>query len=732
MTKKNWTPNELDGLASALVEKFPERGYEKIEKPYDVHLTDLEFTPILQACLPSERHGLRPRLSRLKRDLVKAFMRIAEGQSSKKKEEQVPVEASVAAAARKVATTAGAQKIRWSNDEWRFYALALHTLCPELRLVDASDLSSVTLHKINLAASMMEPGRRRTFARVGGVIERLAPIYTAARKANDPLFYGKPEPEPEPQPLQRDPEAGSRLLKHGVFWTAEEYLAIAAKLQPIYPRILSDGHMPGLNITELNIAIRQALPPERFRRMANQAHIRSFGNRLRDALGGKPLWGASDFAQLVQATAPEQPHDHRSLPRTLWSSAEWDELVRALVRAAPQLEASFDGLNLVMLNEVSATMVRPRRFFSVSATLRHLEAARDRIRAGSAPAEPAPAPAPAPEPAAAPVAPVAKVAPAELADKMFSKIEWTREEWLLVAEELHRLHRVHNYPFGSSLVGLETEDVAFAQQRVLPLERQKRMLKVASFSSLKPALERAFLDLRVKLELEQAVVAEPAPAAEPPAAAPAAPVPPVPAVAAAPAPAAPSVPELPADVSLDPYRAAFAPLVALLAGEVARQLGPLIGTLIEQAVAKLPAAAPAAIEATVRQEAVNQVVAQAAGLATAQAKNYGDEKPPAEKERRLTVGILVNRQANYRVELEKAFPMVEIRIGDVSMTHAADRIANCDKVICMTKWVDHVAFGKLKKLAKERYVDCNGGMSDLKRIISIWLRSQGIIVEQAA
>jgi len=764
MNKKTWTESEMETLARALIAAYPERHLEAATRPYDVVLTDPEFTPVLQASLPVERHGLRPRLSRLKRDLVKALCGLgkagalaAEGGTDKEHSGNKPV----------------GSKVRWSNDEWRFCALALSTLCPELNLVHAHDLSGITLHKLNLAASMMEQGRQRTFKRLGGAVGQLAQVYAAARKTRDPFYFGSEDAAEavdaeEPLPIP---------VKPVVYWTADEYKAIARELTPIYPRILTEGHMPGLTLTELNNAIRAALPAERHRRMANQAHIRSFGRRLRDALDGKPLWGANEFAQHGHIAAEALP-DYRSGPRTLWNADEWDSLVRQLYLMSPQLEVRFDELTLSLLNEAASTMTRPRRFFAVSGARRHLDLARARVKANhpsiAAAPEPEPAPAPATAQEAEPAlveetvpapAPAALPAPvAELADKMFGKITWTREEWLLVAEQLHRLHPVQNYPFGHSLVGLETEDVAFAQERVLPLERQRRHLKVASFNSIRPQLERAFADLRAKLE------GKPLPARAEPVPKPAATAGEVAAVvhtAQAPAPAvavAVAAPTL-AQPAVDPYRAAFAPLVALLAGEVAAQLQPVL----TQAIAQVHAAAEAAVQAsrealaaqvatavqealygkphdpphlapvvahlmpalaavrTASEPAVNQAMLQAAP-----AKNYGDQKAPAEKLRRLTVGVLVNRQSTYKTELEKAFPMIEIRIGDVSMTHAADKIANCDKVICMTKWVDHVASIKLKKLAKDRYVDCNGGMSDLKRIIGIWLRAQGIVVAEVA
>lgn len=755
MTKKNWTDTELDCLAWNLMERYPERGFASVKQPYDINLSDVEFTPVLQACLPPERHGVRPKLSRIKRDLVKAFDRVA-----------VPAQSTEQTAQGQGEEGAGTARVRWGQDDWRFCALALHTMCPELDLVNAPDLSKVTLHQLNLAASAMEQGRQRKFKRLADAADRLAQVYKQARENRDPFYFGRPEqgdtpaetadtdaavapqatPEEPPQAAQlaetpetapapeKLPDAPAPVLpapvRPQIYWTADEYKAIAAELRRTWPRALEDGFLPGLNITDLNIAIRKALPPERQRRMANQAHIRSFGNRLRDALAGKPIWTAEQFKQHEEATqapvaavappavepapapAPDPVQDFRSGPRVFWSAEEWDTLIRLLYAKYPQVEARFRDLTLSMLNDTAQRMERPRRFFSVAATLKHLEPAVARVKqaAGSAQPEPLPAAAAEPTPAPAP--------PNEKADKLFVKIEWTRQEWLLIAEELHKLFPAHNYPYGQSLVGLDTDDVAFAQQRVLPLERQRRHLKVVSFSTLRAPLERAFADLHAVLEGKPPACVL-VPAAAPAPAAVVETAPPVAPVAAIPA----SVP------AVNPYEAAFAPLMALLGAEVAKHLGPMIQTMVEQAVAKLPApvvnvaAAPAAAPGF----AAPHLVA-----ASAPPKNYGDEKPRVEKTRRLVVGILVNREKQYKDELERTFPMVEIRLAHCDEKGSLERFVNVDRMIGMERFVNHTTTGKIKKLVGDRYVACNGAMSELKRIISMWLASQGIQLGQVA
>jgi hypothetical protein len=745
MTKRFWSERELDDLARALLVQYPSRGLAKARQPYDITLTDIEFTPVMQSCLPPDRHGLRPKLPRLKRDLAKAFVRIAKRDSVE----------SESAEQEKQEQEQGAARVRWSDAEWEQFAFALHELCPELHLVNAVNMSDVALHKINQAAATMPEGRRRTFKRPGGVTERLAAIYKAARIGHDPRYFSaETDARPRDETDETPGVVTERMLKTGIFWTAEEYRAIAAELVPNYPRALVDGTLPDLNITDLNQAIRRALPEDRQRRMANQAHIRSFGRRLRDTLDGKPLWRAEDFAAHAQHIEPEQPapapavveekpwaaklreivvpaavekaapaaaeapRDHRSGPRVLWSSAEWDALVRELYRLDPLLEASFAALTLGQLNSAAERMARPRRFFSVSATRKYLDTARARVAA---------APAPTPTPAPAPIEAVAATTQAQkttsAADKLFARIEWTREEWLLLAEEIHRLHKIQNYPYGQSLVGLETEDVAFAQERVLPLERQRRFLKAVSFSTLKPDLRRAFDDLRFKLD---GLATPPAPAPQPePEPAPVAVEVAAPVVPTA-APAAAVPPE-----GLDPYRAAFAPLVALLGAEVAKHLAPMIQSMVDQALAAHTVMAAPAVNDPVPDAPPH--LAEPADYTPPQlvARRPSTRSAPAAP-RKLVVGVMVNRGKQYQDELEKTFPMVSIRVGDVSKRGATDSLVNCDRVWSMTRFIDHSVEAKLKKLVGDRYVACNGGMTDLKRNISVWLRSQGLEVELAA
>jgi hypothetical protein len=769
MNKKNWTDSELDRLARALIHKYPSRGFETVMRPHKIELSDQELTPVLHSVIASPRSALRPKLNRLKRDLLQAFMRVT-GRSAATPDDDDMIEAVASPSTTDMPAPTGEQehqatpaaddgddtgrrrKIHWSGDEWRFYALALHNLCPSLDLLNATDLKGVTARELNMAASMMGEGRQRHFIAVSEVAPRLLHAYSTARQQRDPMFFGKKEGGSSVEAAEggaapaaeRPPVIAMAGNGEKIFWTAEEYLAIGRELVQQFPNAM-EGDLPGLTSGDLARAVNAVLPAHRRRRMANQAHVTSFVRRLRDAIAGRPIWTAEQFVQSGVIATEDQKPDHRTGPRIKWCDEEWDALVRKLHDLEPELEDHPGRLTLARLNEASSMMARPRRFFHVHSTRKMLDDARARISMGQFRRAPAPVdPDLPPIVATMPTRPVV-TNPAIPADKLFSKVEWTREEWLAVARELHRLFPSANYPKRGSLTGLDSHDVAFAQQRVLPIERQRRHLKVASFSTLKQPLERAFLDLNEELEGG----AKPAPAApiaqvEPPAPGP------QPATAAAapavqipsPAPAAPAAPIAPtADVpAMDPYRAAFAPLVSLLAAEVANQLRPMLTQFVNEAVALALAAQPPAAAASVAPPAEPVVsspqtpspapervsnVSNVSNVSTmAPKKNYGPETPREEKPRRLVVGVMVNRASQYRAELEKEFPQIEIKIGDVTMNGAAASLANVDKAVCMTRFVDHTAQRNLKKLTGDRYVDCNGGLSELKRIIAIWLKQR--------
>lgn len=369
MSKSIWTDSELDALARSLLFKYPGRGFDRATQPHQIDLNDLEVTPLLQNAMPPHRQALRPKLNRLKRDLVPALMRVT-GRATPSNEAiedatahlqpaaecpAVPFEATTlptplpdpdppavepvaapqapataqadpeleqatqsadndgeededeieAPTARRKGNKHKQSKIRWSDDEWRFCALALHTMCPALNLVEAKTMAGVTLRELNMAASMMEPGRQRHFKWLKGPAARLMQEYERARRDRDPFYYGNPIPTeetvqvaalepapepvpepppppvaekaPEPEPVKptvatpREKPAGatfSRVGEQRIFWSTAEWVEIALEIDRLHPhsKYIERGTTGALTVQDI-VQAQRVLPQERRRQL---------------------------------------------------------------------------------------------------------------------------------------------------------------------------------------------------------------------------------------------------------------------------------------------------------------------------------------------------------------------------------------------------------------------------------------------------------------------------------
>lgn len=410
-------------------------------------------------------------------------------------------------------------------------------------------------------------------------------------------------------------------------------------------------------------------------------------------------------------------------PFIKWTDAEWLQFARTLHERNPawNMMASPDlvGLNTRMLNAAGATMDRPRVFSSVDHPRKKLLAVFAALRESRFSRAPTPA-----EPAT-PLARVLdgdrprlvkNVPPAELpaiagtpSTPSICIGDWTRDEWLLVVRSIHAAFPVANYPSkaiaGASLTGLDTEDVAFAQ-RVLPFERQVRHLRVVSFTSIKPALLAALRDLHNRL-VTQAQQAAPVPKVAKPA-------PPAPAalqtvalaaVHAAPAPA-PAVDTPPASAPVSEIETVMAPVLAMIVRMLAAQIRPLLADLaLELLPLLVPAGAAPPLPAPVPVAAKRGAVVPVAKV-----------RPP-------TIGVYGNRGSD-KAELEREFPNIEFIY--IESTKRFNSIRNCDKVAAMTSWVDHAGLKKLKGMVGDRFTSIEGGNSELKRLIHVWIASGAI------
>lgn len=314
-SKTTWSAAEYDSLAAVLIQTYPDRQFGKAARVYDIQLNDLEFTPVMQATLPAARQLLRPKLQHLKRDLMQAFKRSTTGQSARPAPQDSPQQEIVPDSAQAPTVTratpqapdseAGqgerqerAGKVFWTPDEWKLMALALHTLCPELDLINASDMRGVTLQRLNQAASVLPAGRQRHFKWLGHALERVQKIYAEARAGRDPMYYGRRDEAqlqvetaaadvpPKPIAVESAPAAKKPapvlvdtistaphkpVAETRIFWTPAEWIEIASEIDRLNPhaKYPERGTCGALTTSDIMQAQR-VLPAERRRHLRTQ------------------------------------------------------------------------------------------------------------------------------------------------------------------------------------------------------------------------------------------------------------------------------------------------------------------------------------------------------------------------------------------------------------------------------------------------------------------------------
>jgi hypothetical protein len=275
------------------------------------------------------------------------------------------------------------------------------------------------------------------------------------------------------------------------------------------------------------------------------------------------------------------------------------------------------------------------------------------------------------------------------------KVYWNPAHFELMARHLRQRFPDAGFLDSPVAAGLERRDVTKAMEQALPPELHRDLNSltrlragfVAAFRAIKAesyhAAERARME-RQAAEQEAARLAAVQKEEQRAAAA----------AAATPVP-------------LNPYEAAFAPilqpLVALFARQLAEHLGP---QLVDAVLAALSSEAPAA--------PAGNDAAPAPGAAP---RLMHLVPAPVTKPRRPHIGILGNRNT-YKDDLVREFPCFEFTCIDTG--RQIDSIRNADKVIVMISYVGHPDALKAKKVAGERHVPVNGNLTDLKRVIHGW------------
>lgn len=504
-----------------------------------------------------------------------------------------------------------------------------------------------------------------------------------------------------------------------VFWSEQEWEQFAELLHKDNP---GKGF---LNAPHLSLLTKEMLN----RSGAKMPRPRDFTNPTRHH--GKLLAAFSRLRERLPETRTESiTNTQKSAPRSLqaepagqsegvrWDAAEWEEFAALLHAAMPQRDylhsPDLATMSVRELNEAGAKVSRPRtKFAAVSLSRAKLLAAYARLRdklpasgenigdAETAPTStarraPPPAEPPSPLKLDANGRPLA-IAPAEQAQgrpaaDLFAVVAWDRREWLAIAAEIDRMYPGSGYSHREHLAGLTSEDVAFAQ-RVLPVERQNRHIKVASFCTLRAQLQHGFRDLKEqrRQQAEAEAQAQTERQAQQDAERHA-----QEALAKASAPPA----------SVNPYEAAFAPLMDLIVGMLVERVRPMLADAITQAL-NAPAAASAVEQPS-----------PPAPAAAIQKPSIPREKPL------LRIGVL-GSEINYAQRIAHEFPSIEFVFVSCDDPRQMESLRGCDYVYVLTKFVNHSETNRVKKMVgTDKFKPVHGAASDLRRLLTGMLNTQ--------
>jgi hypothetical protein len=692
-----WDDAEYLLLTRALLARYPKRNYAAATTPDALTFNHSEFDIVQRKALPKSRQRIMQSLGTARQHIVEILAKLrAEGDA------MVLAPDAQSPAAVKRHRNDKNPKIKWDEDEYKQFALAMHTLNPELHFLNSTDLAGLTTAMMNKAAQVMPPDRRRVIPALEAPRKILLNIYRKARAERDPLFYPKMElPQPTKYPLTARQQRMFKRAPAPPVETEKEFTVHAHR--PAAATEAPAAAPPAPSATAAALTEYHAAKP----RAAREQTI---------------MWTREEWLQI--ATELHRKYPDATLDDTELAAITTPDVVRAQLvlppnRQRPQLKAV--GFKAIL---------RPKLVSAFRDLKNRLASA-----AVAAANPPEAKPVSAPGRALPPVTPPGTTAaPKESAHH----IRWTSDEWLAIATELHRKYPLLKLIDDHSLFCLTSPDVA-AAQRVLDPSRQRPGLKVVSFRTiLKPQLLAAFKELKVRLANPAPAPNQPAPQVEP--VKPAAPeqhAAPVAAIAAV-----PDTPPAAAPAEVNPYEAAMKPLVDLLVSQLAKQLQPMLARIIETAGAAVLAAAQpprqpspyGAIFQADKPRAPTPPAEDPPPLNTSPAGpsllNYGvrDPGPSAARQRRPHIGVVGGLEAGaHKAELAKEFPGIEFTCID-SAKHIT-RVRNCDKVIGMIKFANHPMTGKAKKTLKDRWVPLEGGISEMKRAISIWIAS-GIIKPQ--
>ena len=278
---------------------------------------------------------------------------------------------------------------------------------------------------------------------------------------------------------------------------------------------------------------------------------------------------------------------------------------------------------------------------------------------------------------------------------------WTRAEWLKIVTQIHESNPQLHLHDGSALIRLHCIKPRMVEAAMKLVIEPARFRTTFATSTFVVALERAILDLHESLHKpkEQPVKAQEQTKPEAP-------------KLTHIAEEVMQVPEemsklIAAESKAGPYELAFSPLIQLIANEVTRQMEPRMGRLEQM------------LQALLDKESITL---EPKPVITGFGEMGRRISATARKPRIAVVGILPIQEVSIRAD----FPGIQFTFVEKGPTGVMQTVQNCDRIIGMTKFLNHATDGMLRKGLGSRYVRIAGGPSEVKRVIELWINS-GVI-----
>ncbi|MGZ8317546.1 MAG: hypothetical protein ACXWVD_00455 [Telluria sp.] len=260
-----WTHQDFVKVAQHLVQRYPEQKLDQAESLNGLaKVGRAELEDAMREALPAHLHKRVAEPWRFKPGVLRALRSIKHN------------------------TDGPSGAVHWNKEEWVRFAVLLQATFPHVDFLRSPDLKQLTASQLNEAASKMPVARQRFFQGVTPQLTaKLLAAYRTVLEQNDQAKTRQeagPAAPAVPAPKITQPGVTSRHGQHRVYWSADEWLAVAAELVRQNPRddFPTDVLLKRLSAPKIEAAQAAVLPRERWRHSLK--NIKSMMSPLREAL----------------------------------------------------------------------------------------------------------------------------------------------------------------------------------------------------------------------------------------------------------------------------------------------------------------------------------------------------------------------------------------------------------------------------------------------------------------